>query len=204
MEVRARHCALRKMTHAMKLKYSKLSNSIHFLAAIGLLYLLTSDFTAHAQTNTATPPQSFFETAKDYLTSANTNYTWTSNTLEMAVGADYMSSVNWANYVDAQYDIGRFVIEAKMRNAGIAGTVDSAEGGVGYALIEYYSVKLEAGVDGGYDLERNAALIEPKLTLRDKLTPNTFLGVAISLPIWASGKPINTVPDIGIETGFTY
>ena len=86
----------------------------------------------------------------------------------------------------------------------IAGTVDSLEAGVGCTLISYYSVKLQAGVDGGYDLDRNAALIEPKLTLRDKLTPNTFLGLSISLPIWTGGRPINTVPDIGIETGFTY
>jgi hypothetical protein len=159
---------------------------------------------AGAQTNNPVLPQNFFQTAANYFTSANTNYTWTGNTLEVAAGADYMSSVNWANYLDAQYDLGRFGIEAKMRNAGIAGTVDSAEAGVGYTLITYYSVKLEAAVDGGYDLDRNTALIEPKLTLRDKLTPNTFLGLSISLPIWTSGQPINTVPNIGIETGFTY
>jgi hypothetical protein len=82
--------------------------------------------------------------------------------------------------------------------------VDSAEAGIGYTLITYYSVKLQAGVDGGYDLDRNTALIEPKLTLRDKLTPNTFLGLSLSLPIWANGHAMNTVPDIGIETGFTY
>ena len=169
---------------------------------------------AIAQTNTLTPPENFFQTAENYFTSANTNYTWNGNLLEISAGADYMSSVNWANYLDAQYDVGqatgpasawsRFAIEAKMRNAGIAGTVDSAQAGLQYTLISYYSVKLEAGIDGGYDLERNSPLVEPKLTLRDKLTPNTFLGLAISLPVWANGKPINTVPDIGIETGFTY
>ena len=186
----------------MKTKYSNRSNSLYLLVALAAICLLTTNMTARGQTNA--PVQTFFETAEAYFTSANTNYSWASNTLEMAVGADYMSSVNWANYVDAQYDMGRFGFEAKMRNAGIAGTVDSAEGGVGYALIEYDSVKLQAGIDGGYDLDRNAALIEPKLTLRDKLTPNTFLGVAISLPIWTNGKPMNRVPDIGIETGFTY
>jgi hypothetical protein len=186
----------------MKIKYSK--NTTNILGAAAGLWLLLTHFTVDAQTNTAAPAENFFQTAENYFTSANTNYNWTSNTLEMAVGADYMSSVNWANYVDAQYDIGRFAIETKMRNAGIAGTVDSTEAGIGYAPIEYYSVKLEAGIEGGYDLERNAVLIEPKLTLRDKLTPNTFLGISISLPIWANGKPINNVPDVGIETGFTY
>ena len=191
----------------MKLKIRKLNFKIllglAFLGGIGILPV-----TAGAQTSITNSlpvsPQNFFQTAANYFTSASTNYTWTGNTLEVAAGADYMSSVNWANYLDAQYDLGRFALEAKMRNAGIAGTVDSTEAGIGYTLISYYSVKLEAGVDGGYDLNRNAALIEPKLTLRDKLTANTFLGLSISLPIWANGQPMNSVPDIGIETGFTY
>jgi hypothetical protein len=182
----------------MKSKIQKLNCKILLVLA------LLIGIEANAQTNAPISPENFFQTAANYFTSANTNYTWTGNTLEVAAGADYMSSVNWANYLDAQCDLGRFGIEAKMRNAGIAGTVDSVEAGVGYTLISYYSVKLEAGIDGGYDLNRNAALIEPKLTLRDKLTPNTFLGLAISLPVWTNGRPLNTVPDIGIETGFTY
>jgi hypothetical protein len=169
---------------------------------------------SNAQTSSLTPSQNFFQTAEQYFTSANTNYTWTGNTLEIAAGADYMSSVNWANYLDAQYDfnsasssssfLNRLAIEAKMRNAGIAGTVVSAEAGLQCTLISYYSIKLQAGVEGGYDLERNSAIIEPKLTLRDKLTPNTFAGVCLSLPVWVKGRPVNNVPDIGLEAGFTY
>ncbi len=173
---------------------------------------------ARAQTNSPTSPQNFFQSVEQYFTSANTNYNWAGNTFEIAAGADYMSSVNWANYLDLQYDLGstlssqnsqpacldRFALEAKIRNAGVAGTVVSAEAGLQCTLISYYSVKLQAGVDGGYDLERNAAIIEPKLTLRDKLTPNTFAGVCLSLPIWAGGQPVNNVPDIGVEAGFTY
>jgi hypothetical protein len=169
------------------------------------LLIVSATVRAQSSINTnAAPEQNFFQSAAAYLTSANTNYTWTSNTLEAAVGADYMSSVNWANYIDAQYDLGRFGIGAKVRNAGIAGTVLSVEAGVDYTLISYYSVKLQAGIDAGYDLDRNCALIEPKFVLRDKLTPNTFLGLSLSLPIWANGQAINRVPSIGIETGFTY
>jgi hypothetical protein len=168
--------------------------------AVGLLATLS----VHAQTNTPPSPQNFFQTAEGYFTSANTNYTWTSNTLEVAAGADYMSSVNWASHLDAQYDLGKFGIGVKMRNAGIAGTVVSTEANIDYTIISYYSIKLAAGIEGGYDLDRNAALIEPRLVLRDKLTPNTFLGISLSLPIWANGRPMNSVPDIGIETGFTY
>ena len=175
------------------------------------LILIIGGRAARCQTNSLMPSQNFFQTAEQYFTSANTNYTWAGNTLEIAAGADYMSSVNWANYLDAQYDFSsadsfanRLAIEAKMRNAGIAGTVDSAEAGLQYTLISYYSIKLQAGVEGGYDLERNSAIIEPKLTLRDKLTSNTFAGICLSLPIWINGRPINNVPDIGLEAGFTY
>jgi hypothetical protein len=174
-------------------------------AAACALLIVSATVRAQSSINTnAAPEQNFFQSAAAYLTSANTNYTWTRNTLEAAVGADYMSSVNWANYIDAQYDLGRFGIGAKVRNAGIAGTVLSVEAGVDYTLISYYSVKLQAGIDAGYDLDRNCALIEPKFVLRDKLTPNTFLGLSLSLPIWANGQAINRVPSIGIETGFTY
>lgn len=178
-------------------------NVVPAILLAGIFYLL-SPARSVAQTNSAAPPQNFFQSVQQYFTSANTNYTWTGNTLECAVGADYMSSVNWANYLDAQYDVGKFGIEAKIRNAGIAGTVDSVQAGIEYTLIQYYSVKVEAGVIGGYDLERNSAIIEPKLTVRSKLTPNTFAGVVLSLPIWPTGKTINNVPDIGVEAGFTY
>jgi hypothetical protein len=159
------------------------------------------------------PEVNFFQSALGYFTSANTNYTWSGNSLEVAAGADYMSSVDWANYVSAQYDfdsfstqpfLARLAFEGKIRNAGIAGTVVSLEAGPELTLISYYSVKLEVGVEGGYDLNRNSPIIEPKVTLRDKLTQNTFLGLSLSLPLWTAGKPVNTVPDVGIETGFTY
>jgi hypothetical protein len=210
----------------MKTKIRKLSPKI-LLAAAALTLQYFNSSTASAQTTNSptpsqvSPPQNFFQSAEQYFTSANTNYNWAGDTFEVAAGADYMSSVNWANYLDAQYDFGslaapepsgeggssfssRLALEAKIRNAGIAGTVDSVEAGPELTFISYYSVKLEGGVCGGYDLDRGSAIIEPKLTLRDKLTPNTFAGVCLSLPIWINGKPLNNVPDIGLEAGFTY
>jgi len=195
----------------MKPKNQKAPFNILLAATTCLaIVALATKVDAQISTNSLSPEQNFFQSVEAYFTSANTNYTWNGNALEIAAGADYMSSVNWANYLDAQYDFSsssianHFALEAKMRNAGIAGTIDSVETGLQYTLISYYSVKLQAGLDGGYDLDRNTALIEPKLTLRDKLTPNTFAGIVLSLPIWANGKPLNNVPDIGIEAGFTY
>src|SRR5580658_503270 len=137
---------MKMTTKLMKPKIQKLASKILVgLALLGGMGALPATVKAQSSPTNSVPasPQNFFQTAANYFTSANTNYTWTGNTLEVAGGADYMSSVTWANYLDAQYDIGRFDISAKMRNAGIAGTVDSAEAGIGYTLISYYSIKLE-------------------------------------------------------------
>ena len=195
----------------MKNTNKHLSSITLALLAMAAMPWLAGTARGQTSTNALSPSQTFFQTAVNYFTSANTNYTWNGNTLEIAAGADYMSSVNWAQYLDAQYDVtssnsflSRLAFEAKMRNAGIAGTVESIQGGPELTLISYNSVKFQAGLSGGYDLYHDSPLIEPKLTLRDKLTPNTFAGICLSLPIWTHGKPINNVPDIGLEAGFTY
>jgi hypothetical protein len=148
-------------------------------------------------------PQTFFQSVGGYFTSANTNFNWTNNVIEAAVGADYLSGVNFAQFVEGQYDLGRWDVEAKMRNASIGGIVDSVEAGAGYTFIQYYSVKVQGSLTGGFDLDRNCGLIEPKITLRDKPTANTFFGAAVSLPVWFEGT-MNRTPCVSLETGFTY
>lgn len=185
------------------------------LLAIAALSVMTAGLDAKAQissitttnasggTTTISNPQTFLGSVGSYFTSANTNFTWTNNVIEAAVGADYLAGVNFAQFAEGQYDLGRWDIEGKIRNASIGGIVDSVEAGGGYALINYYSVKVEGSVIGGYDLDKNCGLIEPKLTLRDKATANTFFGAAISLPEWFQGA-MNRTPCVSVETGFTY
>lgn len=168
---------------------------------------------AQFSTNSFAPEQTFFQTAEQYLTSANTNYTWTNVTCEASVGADYMSSVQWANDLNLQYDLSGtgvspvlspLSLDADMRNAGVAGTVESLEGGVHYTVVQYYSVKLQGGAHVGYDFFRDSTVIEPDLGINAKLTENTFAGLRLSLPVWLRGKPLNNIPDIRLQTGFTF
>jgi hypothetical protein len=173
--------------------------------------MLSHGARAQISTNSITPEQNFFQTAEQYLTSANTNYTWTNVTCEASVGADYMSSVQWANNLNLQYDtssgnlyLNRVSVDGDLRNAGVAGTVESLEGGIHYTFVEYYSVKLQAGTHAGYDFFRNSVVIEPDLGINAKLTPNTFAGLRLSLPVWLRGKPINNIPDIRLQTGITF
>jgi hypothetical protein len=194
----------------LKIQNSKLIISLALLSNIW-----TVSAQAQSITNSLLPGQTFFQTAEQYLTSANTNYTWTNVTCEASVGADYMSSVQWANDLNLQYDLSGsgtgvppvirpLSLDGDMRNAGIAGTVESLEGGIHYSFVQYYSVKLQGGAHIGYDFFRNSVVIEPDLGINSRLTENTFAGLRLSLPVWLHGKPLNNIPDIRFQTGFTF
>jgi hypothetical protein len=148
-------------------------------------------------------PANFFGTVQSYLTSVDTNFDWTSNRLEIAAGADYLNGLEWANYVSGQYDFGRWDLESKIRNIGIAGAIESVEGGGGYTLIQDYSLKLQGSVLVGYDFDRSAALIEPQAAIKKKSTRNTYLEIGIGMPLWLQ-KSFNDRPNIFIGAGFTY
>lgn len=156
-----------------------------------------------AQSQVPTNSQNFFVSVGHFFTSANTNYTWVSNRLEAATGGDYMGGLQWANYVSAQADIGSFDVEGKVRNIGVAGVIDTVEAGAGYTLIQYCSVKAQASLLAGYDFTKEAALVEPTVTVKDKMTPNTYIELGASVPIWLQ-KALNKTPDFFIGAGFTY
>jgi hypothetical protein len=170
---------------------------------IGVAALLLATGISLPSNVAAQTSSNFFGSVESYFTSANTNFTWTNNVIEAATGADYLAGVNWAQFVRGQYDLNRWDVEAKIRNASIGGVVDSVAAGGGYTFIQYDSVKLQASLTGGYDLDKDCGLIEPSLTVRSKATKNTFFGVAISLPEWFQGT-LNRTPCVSLETGFTY
>jgi hypothetical protein len=175
---------------------------------IGVAALVLATVSLRAQTDTNAPsPATFFQTAEGYLTSFNPAYSWESNRLEIEVGADYQSGMQWANDIEGQYDVngGNVIVGARLRNAGIGGVVEMAQAKLGYAIATYEDTRVEASLYAGYDNQYNCAVVEPELDLRKKLTENTFAGVYISEPILVQ-KHISGefVPNIGIETGFTF
>lgn len=163
----------------------------------------------HAQTNSVlngtggAAPQSFFQSVGGYLTSINTNYSFASNVLEVATGAGQSGPV-LADYVSAQWDAwGRWDVAAQVRNAGIAGVIQSAEFGGGYSVIRAGDTKVQLGAYAGYDWNKSAVLFEPELVVRKKATRNTFFEAGVSLPLWTAGTP-NKTPAFFVGTGFTY
>ena len=154
--------------------------------------------------------QTFFQTIGGYLTTINTNYSFTSNTFEVSIGAGQSGSI-LANYVKAQFDLGglapaagaRWDVSTTIRNAGIAGVIQSAELGGGCKVIACGDTAVTVAVEGGWDWNRAAGLIEPQILARKKATRNTFFETGISLPEWTRGA-FNKTPAFFVGTGFTY
>jgi len=140
----------------------------------------------------------------------NYTNTFTNCVIEASVGAGE-TGPDLANYVKAQYDLGkqgagsaeRWSVSATIRNAGVAGVIESAELGGGYKVIEAGDTALTAAVEGGWDWNKHAGLVEPQLYLRKKATKNTFFETGASLPEWSRGK-LNLTPGFFVGTGFTY
>jgi len=176
---------------------------------VALAERASAQFTTNSLTGTnspafsSAPPPNFLATVQSYLTSVDTNFTWTSNRLEAAAGADYQDGIQWANYVSAQADLHRYDLEAKVRNVGLGGVIESFEAGGGYTVIQDHSLKIQASLLAGYDFSRHLALVEPQAILKKKTTPNTYLELGVGLPVWLQ-NPVNHRPNFFIGAGFTY
>ena len=150
------------------------------LLSIVLLALLLP-LAAYCQITTNIP-QSFYQTAFSYFTTFNTNLTTFQNDrADLWTGPVYKSGLNFAD--DLGLDIlfkkgGGFYAEGVMRNAGVAGTIVSMRGGIGYAITKY-DTRLSGGINGGYDLDANKGTAEVYADLKKSLTENTFAGLRI-------------------------
>lgn len=154
----------------------------------------------HAQSNNVV---NFFQSAANWATSFNTNYTFSGVTLEADTGYKQVTGANAANFVNVQYDIGNFSIDGAVQFSGVGSALNGEELGVGYAVINHYDFKCELGLIGGYDATFNAGEIEPRVTLKKKLTPNTYAILALSLPE-RFGHGLNDTPTFWAGAGFTY
>jgi hypothetical protein len=165
------------------------------LAAALLCGLSTA---VNAQSN-----DTFFASAFNYFTSFNTNYTWSGVSLEMATGVKQVNGVSTANTIDAQYDLGNFNVGVAGQLYGVGAPFNVIEGQVGYAIVSHYDAKLDADLRAGYDNISGAAIVEPTLMLKKKLTPNTFASIGVSVPWESKGKFVSQ-PTYYVEAGFTY
>lgn len=170
---------------------------------IGALLLGAVTSSQAQSTNASVTIPTFFTSAEQYLTSFNTNYTFTGVSFEMATGYKQVTGVGAASVIDAQYDINRFHIAASGQFSGVGSSFNALEGGVGYDLVNYYDTVLEANLLLGYDWNQRSGEVEPKIDIKKKMTLNTFTEIGISMPEYFTQKA-NATPSYYIEAGFTF
>ncbi len=156
-----------------------------------------------AQTNGPITVQSFATSFEQYMTSFNTNYTFTNVTIEVATGYKQVTGVGAASTLDAQYDFGNLNAGLGLQFSGVGSPINAAEAQFGYAIVNHYDTKVDVDLRAGYDWTRRAGVIEPTIFLEKKMTPNTFTRLGASLPIYTSGQQ-STTPTFYVEAGFTY
>lgn len=171
------------------------------LAAVALFVISIS---AQAQTNSVVTPQSFFTSAENYLTDFNTNYSFENISLEVSTGYKQVTGVNAASFLDAQFDFANGLnLGASLQFSGVGSAINGAEAGLGYNLIRHFDTAVNAQLLAGYDNVRREGVIEPGLTIKKKMTPNTFMEIGMSLPIFFH-EQFNSQPTFRVGTGFTF
>lgn len=190
------------------MKNKSMLNGLMVMLAIGVL----GGCIAHAQeTNPGNPGTTFVNSVEQYFTDINTNYTFIGVKLELSSGYKQVTGANAASELYAQYNLTENVdVMGNFQFSGVGSAVNAAEGGIGYALINHYDLKLQGDLLLGWDNTRSdgqswrdSFVIEPRLALKKKLTPNTYAETAVSLPFFTVGK-MNTQPSFYIGVGFTY
>ena len=174
------------------------------LPALCVLGALCVSLPAKAQTNEVVTPQSFFTSAENYLTAFNTNYSFTDISLEISTGYKQVTGVNAASFLDGQYDFANGLnLGASLQFSGVGSAINGAEAGLGYNLIRHFDTAVNAQLLAGYDDVRADGVIEPGLTIKKKMTPNTFMEIGVSLPVFFGGH-FNSQPTFRVGTGFTF
>lgn len=131
-----------------------------------------------------TTPAAFFANAGSYLSTVNTNLTWTNTPTDFWTGANYQSGVNTSAEIGGSYDVWRLSAtaaiapEAVIRTFGGSAQIISGQAGAGISLF-HYDLKITGYVDGGYNNPLDSGFVEFGARLKKKMTVSTYLGTGI-------------------------
>lgn len=168
-----------------------------------VLVLAAGICVTQAQTTNNTAP-TFFQSSYAWLTSFNTNYSFAGVKLEADTGYKQTTGANAANYVDVRYNLNDiWGVKGSFQFSGVGSAFNAEEVGPAMTLISHYDTQVSASLLGGYDGIFKSGVIEPELTLRKKLTPNTYAEIGISLPE-RFNDGFNSTPSFKSGFGFTY
>ena len=152
----------------------------------------------------ATDVPTFLQSVQGYLTSINTNFSY-STPYAASVGYKQVTGNPAAGYADVDYSsaTNHWTAGIEVQFFGIGSSLTTFAAGGGYNLIDKYDTRLNARLYVGDDFKTHSVYIEPQITVRKKLTENTFAGAGISFPYeFKTGGSLN--PTFEVETGFTF
>lgn len=189
----------------MKLQKSKFKGGLIWAFIVAIACAVAVPI-ARAQNSLDTT--NIFQSAELFFANNPTNLTWIGNKLQISTAAAYQNNQQFANTLKGEYNVNDYLsLGGKIENAGIAGTVESYQASIAYALINSYAIKVMAGIEPGYNHEWGSLVIEPYVVFMKKLTPNTYTLIQASEPIYvehASKVPSKWSPAIYAGVGFTY
>jgi len=166
------------------------------VAAFGL-----ATITTQAQNST----NSIFVSAEAYFTSFNPAFNWTTNS-SWQIDTGYKQVINEpaADALDVQYNFAiRINASADLEFDGVGSSVNSITPEIGYAIFEDFDTVVDARLGAGYDFNLKAFKFEPNLTLKKKMTDNTFSFLRVALPYYA-GSQFSRNPSIEAGFGITF
>lgn len=168
------------------------------VAAIVVAFLLLFGMTANAQTT------NLLTTAEGYFTSFNPSYSWTNVSWEFDTGYKQVVGQPAANAINLQYDFAnRLEVAISAEFDSIGSPVNSVEPEIGYAVWRYEDTEVDATIGLGYDFNLRAFKADPNLTLKKKLSENTYSFLRIGFPYYA-GSAFSRNPEFEIGVGGTF
>ena len=172
-----------------------------FLAAIAAFTIAIS---AHAQSITATNAPSFIDSVIAYTTSSNTNYDFSTVKLDIETGYRQANGTGASSFAKLGYYVTPTIqLNAEIGYFGIGSPINSFEAGIGYALYQHYDIRITAELNGGYDDNVRAGVIEPGIEAKKMLSTHTYASIGLYLPYYV-GKSFNTSPTFTTGVGATF
>jgi hypothetical protein len=168
-----------------------------------LTVILGAVLISTAITNAQTLSTNFLQSAEDYFTSFNTNYTWSSITLDAETQVKQSPIGGLSDQVKVAYHLSNFEFIAAAQFNGANTPLNQMEGGVGYDILNHYDTEVTISVLGGYSQEQDSALIEPGIELKKKLTTNTYASIGASMPYYFR-RSFSSTPTFTTGVGFTF
>jgi hypothetical protein len=175
-----------------------MKNKIKSAIGIAALTLAMVSFNAAAQTT------NLLTSVTSYFTSFNPAFGWTNVAYEFDTGYKQVIGQPAANALDVQRDFANGLdVGAEIEFDGVGSAVNSVEPEFGYAIFQHLDTKIDARLGAGYDFNFRAFKLEPNVTLKKKLTDNTYGFTRISFPFYA-GSAFSRNPSIEVGVGGTF